>query len=150
MAAMYYPLLALSSCLLAPAARADVTIYGLFGQTTAAPVQQGGGTSTSSVASTTSFVTVPGPPSYTGLAAYNPIYMEPPAIPNPAPPNTFALGVPTDQNLMGGISIPQAGTFFGFSIEMSVANQLSEYLYFFCGLECGEKVIEKGRLRACR
>ena len=125
MANMYYSLLALSaSCLFPTLARADVTIYGLFGSTTAAPIQSAG--ASTATAPTTTFVTTAGPPSYTGLAAYNPIYYEPPAIPSPAPANQFAIGVPSDQNLLSGISIPLPGTFFGFSIEMSVANQLSE------------------------
>ena len=125
-----FPLLALaSSCLLAAAARAEVTIYGVFGQTTLDPTNTAGtGTGTAAAAAaTTSFVTAPGPPSYTQLAAYNDIYMYPPAIPSPPPANTFAIGVPTDATLMNALSIKQQGTFFGFSIEMSVANQISEY-----------------------
>ncbi|TFK83593.1 glycoside hydrolase family 79 protein [Polyporus arcularius HHB13444] len=121
---MYYPLFALSTCLFASAVHADVTIYGLLGQTTAAPVQTGTATGTTQQSATTSFVTTHGPPQYTELAAYNNIYMEPPAIPNPPPANQFAIGVPTDATLMNGLSIKQSGTFFGFSIEMSVVNQL--------------------------
>ena len=120
MVSMYYPLLALSTCLFA-VVHADVTIYGLFGQTTADPLQTDGGVAT------TSYQTTPGPPSYTGLAAYNPVFMYPPEISNPAPPNQFAIGLPTDQNLMNALSIKQQGNFFGFSIEMSVATQVSEY-----------------------
>ncbi len=126
MVSMYYPLFALSTCLFASAVHADVTIYGLLGQTTAAPVQTGTATGTTQQSATTSFVTTHGPPQYTELAAYNNIYMEPPAIPNPPPANQFAIGVPTDATLMNGLSIKQSGTFFGFSIEMSVVNQLSE------------------------
>lgn len=129
MVSMYYPLLALSSCLFASTVHAEVTIYGLFGQTTAAPVQSDGASATA--APTTSWVTTPGAPQFTGLAAYNPVYLAPPAIPNPAPPNQFAIGVPTDGNLLGGLSIKLTGQFFGFSIEMSVANQLSESPLFF-------------------
>ncbi|KAI0830343.1 glycoside hydrolase family 79 protein [Trametes gibbosa] len=119
---MYTSLLLSLSGLLAPLVSADVTIYGQFGRTTANPATQHSGTST--IASTTSFVTVPGPPHYTELAAYNPIYMLPPPIPSPAPATQFSIGVPTSAQLMNGLSIPQHGTFFGFSIEMSVANQL--------------------------
>ncbi|KAI1787401.1 hypothetical protein LXA43DRAFT_712585 [Ganoderma leucocontextum] len=130
MANMYYPLLALSaSCLFPSLVRADVTIYGLFGSTTAAPIQSAG--ASTSTAATTTFVTTSGPPSYTGLAAYNPVYYAPPAIPSPAPANQFAIGVPSDQTLLSGISIPLPGTFFGFSIEMSVANQLSESSFLY-------------------
>ncbi|KAH9851266.1 glycoside hydrolase family 79 protein [Lenzites betulinus] len=120
MASMYTPLLLSLSTLLAPLVAANVTVYGQFGQTTVDPLQSG----TSTAVSTTSFVTVPGPPHYTEPAAYNNIYMLPPPIPSPAPATQFAIGVPTSAQLMTGLSIPQKGTFFGFSIEMSVANQL--------------------------
>ncbi len=33
---------------------------------------------------------------------------------------------------MNGLSVPQQGNFFGFSIEMSVANQLSEFPFLLC------------------
>ena len=122
---MYYPLLALSSCLFTSAVHAEVTIYGLFGQTTAAPVQSPG-LSTSAAPTPTSWYTDNGPPSFTQLAAYNPVYLPPPPIPDPPPANQFAIGVPSDANLMNVLSIKQTGQFFGFSIEMSVVNQLSE------------------------
>ena len=143
MANMYYPLLVLSaSCLFPSLVRADVTIYGLFGSTTAAPVQSAG--ASTSTSATTTFVTTSGPPSYTGLAAYNPVYYQPPAIPSPAPANQFAIGVPSDQNLLPGISIPLPGTFFGFSIEMSVANQLSKFS-FSLSMGIGERDGGEGR-----
>ncbi|KAH9914072.1 glycoside hydrolase family 79 protein [Epithele typhae] len=109
-------------CLLAHT-RAEITVYGLLGQTTANPVLNDGAQATPT---TTSFATATTPVAYTQLAAYNPIYLYPPAIPSPAPANTFAIGVPTDAALMSALSIKQSGTFFGFSIEMSVANQLSD------------------------
>ena len=126
-AAMYFPLLALaSSCLFSAPAAANVTIYGLFGQTTVDPTATGSANVDGvAVPTTTTFITAR-PAVYTGLEAYNDIYIAPPAIPSPAPPTTFALGVPTDATLLGGLSIQQQGTFLGFSIEMSVANQLSE------------------------
>lgn len=127
MPSMYAPLVALSSCLIT-LVQAEVTIYGLTGQTTLAPVVSGTVISASGP-STTSFVTTPGPPQYTGLAAYNPVYMVPPPIPSPAPANQFTIDVPSDAKLINGLSVPQQGSFFGFSIEMSVANQLSESLH---------------------
>ncbi|KAI0668268.1 hypothetical protein C8Q78DRAFT_1099695 [Trametes maxima] len=102
------------------AAYADVTVYGMFGSTTLPPTQSG----TAASSATTSFVTTHGPPQYTGLAAYNEIYLPPPAIPNPAPANAFAISVPSSAALVNGLSVPQSGGFFGFSIEMSVATQL--------------------------
>ncbi|GLB44466.1 putative glycosyl hydrolase family 79 C-terminal beta domain [Lyophyllum shimeji] len=57
---------------------------------------------------------------YTGLAAYNPNMLAPPPVPSPLNTN-FSLQV---QNGTPGMSIPQQGSFLGFSIEMSVANQV--------------------------
>ncbi|KAH9016813.1 glycoside hydrolase family 79 protein, partial [Lactarius hengduanensis] len=61
--------------------------------------------------------------SYTGAAAYDPTILNPPAVPNPPIPTQ----VPVQLTSTGGIpnlSIPQNGGFFGFSIEMSVSNQV--------------------------
>ncbi|KAK0192626.1 hypothetical protein F5146DRAFT_1136454 [Armillaria mellea] len=69
------------------------------------------------------FATTTADPSvYTGLNAYTPIVLNPPPPPDPAPATAFFIqlvngGTP-------GASIPQPGQFFGFSIEMSVANQV--------------------------
>jgi hypothetical protein len=58
---------------------------------------------------------------YTGAAAYNPTTLAPPPVPtNPSAPQ---FGIQLGANPVGAsISIP-AG-FFGFSVEMSVANQV--------------------------
>ena len=122
---MYASLLVFSASLLGLAS-ADVTIYGLTGQTTVDPELALGGSTYVPEPTTTSYVTTHGPPQYTGLAAYNPVYMYPPAIPEPPPANQFAIGVPNDAALMEGLSVRQQGNFFGFSIEMSVVNQLSK------------------------
>lgn len=129
---MYRHLLGLVG-LLASMTAAKVTVYGPLGQTTIAPTATGSASGTDSTASTTtSFVTTHGPPQYTGLAAYNPVYMLPPAIPNdPAPSTAITITVPNSATLMNGLSIPQKPTFFGFSIEMSVATQLSELILTF-------------------
>ncbi|KAJ7092351.1 glycoside hydrolase family 79 protein [Mycena belliarum] len=60
--------------------------------------------------------------SYTGAAAYNPTTLTPPPVPSPAVPSSFALQLQTGGT--PGASIPQPGDFIGFSIEMSVANQV--------------------------
>lgn len=62
---------------------------------------------------------------YTGAAAYNPTTLTPPSPPGPtAMPTQFAIqpvnAVPP------GASIPQKGSFFGFSVEMSVVNQVGK------------------------
>ncbi|KAF8882861.1 glycoside hydrolase family 79 protein [Infundibulicybe gibba] len=58
---------------------------------------------------------------YTGAAAYNPTVLNAPALPNPLPPLQFPIQL---QNGDSQLSIQQPGSFFGFSIEMSVANQV--------------------------
>ena len=69
--------------------------------------------------------------SYTGLEAYNPATLTPPPIPNPPPPTQFQLALMPTADLVGGISIQTPSSFFGFSIEMSVATQVSEYHSLF-------------------
>lgn len=59
---------------------------------------------------------------YTGSAAANPSVLDPPPLPNPLPNLNFDIqlvdgGTP-------GVSIPHKNPFWGFSIEMSVTNQL--------------------------
>jgi hypothetical protein len=61
---------------------------------------------------------------YTGAAAYDPTVLVAPPIPNPAPPKTFFLQLPSSNTSQGGLSILQKGSFYGFSIEMSVVNQV--------------------------
>ncbi|KAI0370682.1 hypothetical protein BV20DRAFT_1071415 [Pilatotrama ljubarskyi] len=100
--------------------RAHVTVYGPFGKTTVAQGQSG----TDIRPTTTSYMTTHGPAQYTGLAAYNDVYLPPPAITSPAPANAFTISVPNGAGLASGLSIPHTGSFFGFSIEMSVATQL--------------------------
>ena len=119
---MLRPLLSLVS-LLATLSTAEITIYGPQGQTTLGPP---GSVSTvnTQTSTTTSFVTTAGPPQYTGLAAYNPIYMLPP---DPPPLDGMPqMSIPNSAQLQNALSIPQQPTFLGFSIEMSVATQLSE------------------------
>ncbi|THH18224.1 hypothetical protein EW146_g2709 [Bondarzewia mesenterica] len=60
--------------------------------------------------------------SYTGAAAYNPTILTAPAVPNPAPNTSF--GIELTSGGINGLSIKQSGAFYGFSIEMSVANQV--------------------------
>ncbi|KAG5638703.1 hypothetical protein H0H81_010928 [Sphagnurus paluster] len=58
---------------------------------------------------------------YTGPAAYNPTTLVPPPVPSPF--NTqFTLQLQNGGT--NGLSIPVDGAFLGFSIEMSVANQV--------------------------
>lgn len=62
---------------------------------------------------------------YTGSAAYNPTVLQPPPPPgSSAMPTAFGIGL--SQQVPPGASIMQSGLFFGFSIEMSVVNQVCE------------------------
>ncbi|KAJ3503352.1 hypothetical protein NLJ89_g8478 [Agrocybe chaxingu] len=60
---------------------------------------------------------------YTGLSAYDPTTLQAPAPPGPSVvPTSFALQL--TNAVPNGASITQNGSFFGFSIEMSVVNQV--------------------------
>jgi len=62
---------------------------------------------------------------YTGLAAYNPLVLTPP--PPPGPANfTTQFSLPLTNAVPSQASIQQSGSFFGFSVEMSVVNQVCE------------------------
>ncbi|KAI0698275.1 hypothetical protein BC835DRAFT_1335400 [Cytidiella melzeri] len=64
------------------------------------------------------------PATYTGLAAYDLTKLVPPAPPNPLPANAFPIVLMPTADLVNGLGIPTKGSFFGFSIEMSVTNQV--------------------------
>ena len=107
------PSLLLSS-LFAAYGSAQVTVYK--------PVQQVIFNGVSSAASST--VTAAAA-SYTGAAAYNTTQLQPPAVPNP-PINT-TIDIALTSGALPPVSVAQNGAFFGFSIEMSVANQMRAY-----------------------
>lgn len=65
---------------------------------------------------------------YTAAAAYDPTVLDPPPIPNPAPPTQFTLELQSSSQAVQGLSIMQSGAFMGFSIETSVIDQVREYL----------------------
>ena len=89
-------------------AQAQVTVYGqtAFGLTAS--------TSSSYVPTTTP-------------AAYNNTRLVPPPITSPAPANAFTLTLQESATAVNGLSIPHVGgSFWGFSIEMSVISQVRE------------------------
>ena len=62
---------------------------------------------------------------WTGLPAYDPTTLTAPVIsPLPSP---YSLQLTNDVNAVGGVSIPVKGSFLGFSIEVSVVNQICEF-----------------------
>ncbi|KAJ7697058.1 hypothetical protein B0H17DRAFT_1168033 [Mycena rosella] len=88
-----------------PLAHGAITIYQAPGQAPLGTASASGGAA-----------------AYTGAAAYNPTTLLPPPVPSPAPPSTFTLALPS--GVPPGASIAQGGDFVGFSIEMSVSNQV--------------------------
>ena len=68
------------------------------------------------------------PPSKT-LAAYDKTVLNPPALPSPPPAAAYTLSLQKDAGAVNGLSIPHVGgSFWGFSVEMSVISQVCEYL----------------------
>ncbi|KAH6912147.1 glycoside hydrolase superfamily [Coprinopsis sp. MPI-PUGE-AT-0042] len=63
---------------------------------------------------------------YTGAAAYNPTVLDAPPPPNPPINTRFGIQLRSG-GTTPGVSIPQSGSFFGFSIEMSVVDQVCEW-----------------------
>ncbi|KAF8994923.1 hypothetical protein BDQ17DRAFT_1430785 [Cyathus striatus] len=90
---------------------ASITVYYQAGQS---PL----GTSTSTITAAAA--------NYTGSAAYNPTVLEAPPVPNPAITTAFDVQLVANGAAPAGtfMSITQEGNFFGFSVEMSVANQV--------------------------
>ena len=89
----------------------SVTVYNPNGA-----VSSGISGTATSVASASSDTYVP--------AAFNTVTLQAPAIPTPAPATEFTLSLQQSSDQVQGLSIAQAGTFYGFSIEMSVVKQV--------------------------
>ncbi|TFK36155.1 glycoside hydrolase family 79 protein [Crucibulum laeve] len=63
--------------------------------------------------------------SFTALAAYNDRVLRPPPIPSPPPANMFTVQLQREAANVQGLSMAHVGgAFFGFSLEMSVVNQV--------------------------
>lgn len=71
--------------------------------------------------------TSPASANYTGAASYDAVQLTAPALPNPAPPMQFTLPIQASSDGVPNLSIKQDGMFYGFSVEMSVVTQVSEY-----------------------
>ena len=91
-----------------------VTVYGIQGQ-----IQQTYGAD----AATTSSGALP---EYTA-PAFNDVILQPPPVPSPPISTQFGLTLQTSASNVQGLSIPQSGAFYGFSIEFSVVNQVGKY-----------------------
>ena len=97
-----------------------VTVYNQDGATVvSAAATQSGAASATATASWLS-----------SLAAYNNVTLTAPALPSPMPSTAFSITVMNSAQDVNGLGIQQVGDFFGFSVEMSVVTQVSEYLDF--------------------
>ncbi|KAI0369500.1 hypothetical protein BV20DRAFT_946072 [Pilatotrama ljubarskyi] len=92
---------------------ASVTVYGPFGPERPSGVS---GAAPSATQGNTDWLNV--------LNAYNDVRLQPPPLPTPLPPLAFPITVPSQAQNMPGLSVPQRGDFWGFSIEMSVVEQV--------------------------
>ncbi len=63
------------------------------------------------------------PSAYTA-AAFNSVVLQAPQVPVPGPPTQFNLSLQSSSQSVAFLSIPQSGSFFGFSVEFSVVNQV--------------------------
>ena len=65
------------------------------------------------------------------LHAYDRTVLTPPPVPSPPPAPSYTLNLQRDANAVNGLSIPHVGgSFWGFSIEMSVVSQVCTYRPF--------------------
>ena len=62
---------------------------------------------------------------YTGAAAYDPTVLTPPPVPSGLI-TQFDIQVSSSSAAIQGLSIPQKGSFMGFSIEFTVVNQICQ------------------------
>lgn len=110
-------LLAVLCGLFATTVRAAVTVYGQI------PIAHTAGLDPTATATNGQAL-----PTQSLLPAYDETSLQP-----PPPPDyqalTFTLSLPSTNGSIPGISIMQHGSFYGFSIEMSVVTQLSKSLY---------------------
>ncbi|KAJ8585043.1 glycoside hydrolase family 79 protein [Rhizopogon salebrosus TDB-379] len=60
---------------------------------------------------------------YTGAAAYDPTVLTPPPVPSGLT-TQFGIQLSSSSATVQGLSIPQSGSFMGFSIEFTVVNQI--------------------------
>ena len=104
-----------------------VTVYGQQGVLATSQIGQ----TTESVSAFPTAVNNAFPPTYTDEPAYNPVVLAPPALPSPLPPSQFnvQLAAAADNvfavpGAVNGLSIQHTGDFLGFSIEMSVVDQV--------------------------
>ncbi|KAI9058696.1 glycoside hydrolase family 79 protein [Trametes sanguinea] len=102
---------------------ASVTIYGQQGITMPSAIASTDGAAATAASTDQSWIS--------SLAAYNNVTLTPPPLPDPVPSLQFGIQLLNNAQNVGGLSIPQKGSFMGFSIEMSVVEQVSECFLSF-------------------
>ncbi|KAI0633082.1 glycoside hydrolase superfamily [Trametes polyzona] len=93
-----------------------VTVYGQQGMTMPSGASSTAAAATAAPASSTSWIS--------NLAAYNNVTLTPPALPSPMPNTNFGITLLNNAQNVNGLSVPQKANFLGFSIEMSVVQQV--------------------------
>ncbi|KAI0742961.1 hypothetical protein C8Q80DRAFT_1123075 [Daedaleopsis nitida] len=94
---------------------ASVTVYGQQGMT----IPSGVASTAAATETTTTSDWI------SDLAAYNNVSLTAPTLPNPMPNTAFTIQVMSNaQNAQPAVSVQQSANFFGFSIEMSVVEQV--------------------------
>ncbi|KAJ3476918.1 hypothetical protein NLI96_g10822 [Meripilus lineatus] len=99
-----------------------ITVYGLAGASnapTSTPSVSSGGSAASTLSAEPVGYTPP---------AFKTLVLTPPPVPDPKPPMQFGVQLESKAENVMGLSIPLSGAFYGFSIEMSIVNQVSECL----------------------
>ncbi|TBU40507.1 hypothetical protein BD309DRAFT_870161 [Dichomitus squalens] len=93
---------------------AAVTVYGIGGVQN--PTGSQSGSPPVSTLGSTEWTSV--------LGAWNNIQLQAPPLPVPLPPTAFTVSLANQAEYVTNLSIPQRGDFYGFSIEMSVVEQV--------------------------
>ncbi|KAI8996273.1 hypothetical protein BD414DRAFT_477356 [Trametes punicea] len=93
-----------------------VTVYGQQGITIPSAVAATDAAAATSLADENSWITA--------LAAYNNVSLTPPPLPDPLPSLQFGIQLLNNAQNVQGLSVQQMGSFMGFSIEMSVVEQV--------------------------
>jgi hypothetical protein len=84
------------------------------------------------------------PAAFTAGAAYDKTVLNPPAVPNPAIPVVVPIQLPSTGGFQN-MSPPVPGAFMGFSIEMSVSNQVCASSSFFVFEHFGKRTTQWAR-----
>ncbi|CDO76008.1 hypothetical protein BN946_scf184780.g15 [Trametes cinnabarina] len=94
----------------------SVTVYGQQGITIPSAIASTDAAAATAATSDSSWIS--------SFAAYNNVSLTPPPLPDPLPSFQFGIQLLNNAQNVGGLSIQQKGSFMGFSIEMSVVEQI--------------------------